>query len=1228
MASLSGDRPQAPESSVFSVAGRAALLTRLAYRLFPSVRTVLALALLALVTAAPAAAGLAVDVAGSQERGYGRIVITFKDRQLLPQYVARSTSGVLVLQFADAVDAKVDRLANDLPGYISVARRDPDGMALRIALQRQIRVNTMEAGERLFIDLLPPNWTGAPPALPDSVVKELAARAEAALKAAREADAARFGVKLLPKLDFKVARQPTFTRFSFGWNVPYDTQMTRDGDKVRIAFNRIAKVDLSPVLVDAPPGLREISAEDGGDRLAIVLTVAPEADVRGFRDDQTYVVDLTLPGAVDTSPKVVLAPEAPKAGTSERVGLPGTDTKVAATPAPPAPVKTAEKPLPDEKVAAAPDANSEPQEAETSAAVSGELPPETPALAAGPQTVVRAEARRIGNVFRIAFPFRDKVASAAFKRQDTLFVLFDTPLPIDLNAVKSVLGPAIRDIAVDKLSDGRLLRITLAEPQLTTLGNDGSSWVLSIGELVLEPARPLKVDRYFKPGGRGVVRVDLTEPGLVHQITDPVIGDTLIVVTAAAPARGILKARSFAELDTLPSAHGVAVVARVDDLKATLDPTGVTLTREDGLSLSNGAQPDGPLTVPKSAPKPPRVQIDGLGYFTRDSGELGARQRELQTAVAMSTDQRRTAARIQLAQFYLANRFAPEAMGSLRRASDDDPALARDPGFIVLYAAAQALNGRNEAARQALARGEVTESADAALWRTIVTARLGRWDEARAATERAQGAVGGYSPDVQGLFQLAAAEAAIESGDAVRAQSYLAQIEPTAVDADIRAQYEILQGRVADAAGRPDDALARYDRADAAANRESSAEAEYRRLRQLVRDGKIDRDAAIDRLKTLAFSWRGDDVELQTLRFLANLQAEAGHWREAFSAMRSAVLVGPEKDSTRKLQDEMGREFASLYLDGKADALDPLDALTLYYDFRDLTPPGRMGDEIVRKLADRLVGVDLLDQAAELLSYQVDNRLKGAARAQIAADLALVYLIDRKPDRALAVLNKTRQSGLAASVERQRRMVEARALGDSGRTELALELAAPLTGGDAGRLRADVLWKAKRWKDAGEELETMLGGRWSDAAPLDDQERQDALRGAVAFALANDQTALDRLRAKYMPKMAASPSARIFDVVTQPIQSMGDDFREVARKVTAIDSLKGFVDEYRNHYLTPSKAPAVAAAPDAAKPAAPKAAPSKPAEVAMNAQAGGHGSDPAKPAAKEPAKEPAKPAGH
>ena len=90
--------------------------------------------------------------------------------------------------------------------------------------------------------------------------------------------------------------------------------------------------------------------------------------------------------------------------------------------------------------------------------------------------------------------------------------------------------------------------------------------------------------------------------------------------------------------------------------------------------------------------------------------------------------------------------------------------------------------------------------------------------------------------------------------------------------------------------------------------------------------------------------------------------------------------------------------------------------MSLFYDFRELTPAGRRGDEMIRRLADRLVAVDLLGQAAELLQHQVDNRLQGAARAQVAARLAVIYLMNRKPDRALATLRATR----AADLEQRR----------------------------------------------------------------------------------------------------------------------------------------------------------------------------------------------------------------
>ena len=90
---------------------------------------------------------------------------------------------------------------------------------------------------------------------------------------------------------------------------------------------------------------------------------------------------------------------------------------------------------------------------------------------------------------------------------------------------------------------------------------------------------------------------------------------------------------------------------------------------------------------------------------------------------------------------------------------------------------------------------------------------------------------------------------------------------------------------------------------------------------------------------------------------------------------------------------------------------------------------------MIRRLADRLVSVDLLDQAAELLQHQVDHRLQGAARAQVATRLAVIYLMNRKPDRALAVLQATRMADLSERTAQSAAAARsARAVGHRPRT--------------------------------------------------------------------------------------------------------------------------------------------------------------------------------------------------
>src|SRR5258708_11610557 len=115
-----------------------------------------------------------------------------------------------------------------------------------------------------------------------------------------------------------------------------------------------------------------------------------------------------------------------------------------------------------------------------------------------------------------------------------------------------------------------------------------------------------------------------------------------------------------------------------------------------------------------------------------------------------------------------------------------------------------------------------------------------------------------------------------------------------------------------------------------------------------------------------------------------------GSYGESPGAARTATRLQANSEISRQGQDAAAALFAQLFLSPKGDDIPPIDALGMFYEYRELTPIGRRGDEMIRRLAERLVGVDLLDQAAELLRYQVDKRLEGAARAQGAARLAMV----------------------------------------------------------------------------------------------------------------------------------------------------------------------------------------------------------------------------------------------
>jgi hypothetical protein len=299
---------------------------------------------------------------------------------------------------------------------------------------------------------------------------------------------------------------------------------------------------------------------------------------------------------------------------------------------------------------------------------------------------------------------------------------------------------------------------------------------------------------------------------------------------------------------------------------------------------------------------------------------------------------------------------------------------------------------------------------------------------------------------------------------------------------------------------------------------------------------------------------------------LARIYAETGRFAESFGAVRVANLLAPNLEVARQGQDAASALFAQLFLGPKGDDLPPIDALGMFYEYRDLTPIGRRGDEMIRRLADRLVAVDLLDQAAELLQYQVDKRLEGAARAQVAARLAMVYLTNHKPERAIDALRTTRIADLSGELRQQRLLLEARAQSDVGRHDLALDIISNIPGREAIRLRSDIYWAARRWRQSAEQIELYYADRWRDFRPLNASEKSDIIRAVVGYSLAEDTIGLARFREKYLPLMSAEADRAAFEIASKPVGSTGSDFAQIAKMAASVDTLDGFLRDMKTRY--------------------------------------------------------------
>src|SRR5947208_11167633 len=134
-----------------------------------------------------------------------------------------------------------------------------------------------------------------------------------------------------------------------------------------------------------------------------------------------------------------------------------------------------------------------------------------------------------------------------------------------------------------------------------------------------------------------------------------------------------------------------------------------------------------------------------------------------------------------------------------------------------------------------------------------------------------------------------------------------------------------------------------------------------------------------------------------------------------------------------------------------------------------------------------------------------------------------------------------------------------RTQGDAGRNDLAIDIITNLSGRKAVRLRSDIYWASRKWRESAEQIELYYADRWRDFKPLNPVEKGDVIRAVIGYALADDAIGLARFREKYAPLMSGEADRFAFETASKPGAVSSAEFAQIAKMAASVDTLEGFL---------------------------------------------------------------------
>ena len=760
------------------------------------------------------------------------------------------------------------------------------------------------------------------------------------------------------------------------------------------------------------------------------------------------------------------------------------------------------------------------------------------------------------------FPWKERVAAAGFTYGQEFWIVFSKPASVDVASLQSVAPPFITKIEQIPNANATVLRFTLNEDMSPTVSKASNNyeWTFTLSRRPRIPEHPVVAETRTEPPLKPHVFVDVLEAAQPLEMIHPHTGEEMVILPIYKGGQGVFPERQFVDARLPRTAQGLLVVKNSEAVRVAKLRNGVRISSEGGLRLAAGL-PAVDLKAFASEEESGETFFPYVKWKTADADDFAAREQSIRRAISEASDPQASRLRKKLAELYLGDGLFLESLAVLNLIRDTDPDYYRDHQLAALRGASNFMTQRLQEAALDFNDPALEGSDEISFWKRISAVMNGQESKLIKYKDFNDLYAKHYPPEMRRQLVLIAADQAIGQGlydSAISIMKSLSQEEMK----PISAYRDYMVARIYSESGKYKEANEMLTKLlDQENSRFIRARALFTLATNRFKSGEIDKEELLKQLDALRIVWRGDQLELSLLELLGNLYVSEKRYIEGLRAWKELVTNYAGTPLAQNTSVKMSQTFSELFKEGFAKDLPPLAALALFYEFKDLTPIGSDGDRMIQELADRLASVDLLDRAAALLEHQIVYRLEKEERSRVGARLALIYLLDKKPQQAIQVLELTGYGNNPAKLQAKRNRLAAEAYAATGDWKTALAMLEKDFSQDAKLIQMDILWENKDWPSIITMGEDMLASRTNITAPMNEDEAQTLMRLAVAYTMEGDRLQLQYLRDYFTPLMDKSAYKQSFDFITDDKGPI--DTRNLQQLTTEISKARSFIDSYR-----------------------------------------------------------------